>query len=38
MGFFGLYIDPTYLIIFFITLAISIAAQMFMSSTYKKWN
>jgi len=38
MGFFGLYIDPTYLIIFFITLAISIAAQVFMSSTYKKWN
>lgn len=38
MGFFGLYIDPTYLLIFFITLAISIAAQVFMSSTYKKWN
>jgi Zn-dependent membrane protease YugP len=38
MGFFGLYIDPTYLVIFFVTLAISIAAQMFMSSTYKKWN
>ena len=38
MGFFGLYIDPTYLLIFFLTLAISIAAQVFMSSTYKKWN
>jgi len=38
MGFFGLYIDPIYLLVFFITLAISIAAQVFMSSTYKKWN
>jgi Zn-dependent membrane protease YugP len=38
MGLFGFYIDPTYLLIFFITLAISIAAQVFMSSTYKKWN
>jgi len=38
MGFFGFYIDPTYLLIFLITLAISIAAQVFMSSTYKKWN
>jgi Zn-dependent membrane protease YugP len=38
MGFFGFYIDPTYLLIFFITLVISIAAQVFMSSTYKKWN
>jgi Zn-dependent membrane protease YugP len=38
MGFFGLYIDPTYLLIFFVTLIISIAAQVFMSSTYKKWN
>ena len=38
MGFFGFYIDPTYLLIFFTTLVISIAAQVFMSSTYKKWN
>ena len=38
MAFFGFYIDPTYLLIFFITLAISIAAQVFMSSTYKKWD
>ncbi len=38
MGFFGFYIDPTYLLIFFITLAISIAAQVFMSSMYRKWN
>jgi len=38
MGFFGLYIDPTYLIVFFITLGISIAAQVFMSRTYKKWS
>lgn len=38
MLFFGFYIDPLYLIIFFITLTVSIAAQVFMSSTYKKWN
>lgn len=38
MGFYGMYIDPTYLLIFIITLAISIAAQVFMSRTYKKWN
>jgi Zn-dependent membrane protease YugP len=38
MFFFGLYIDPIYLIIFFITLGISIAAQLFMRSTYGKWN
>lgn len=38
MGFFGLYIDPIYLLVFFITLAISIAAQVFMRSTYNKWN
>ena len=38
MGFYGFYIDPTYLLIFFITLAIAIAAQVFMSSTYRKWN
>jgi Zn-dependent membrane protease YugP len=38
MSFFGIYIDPLYLFIFFITLAISIAAQVFMSSTFKKWN
>ena len=38
MGFYGMYIDPTYLLVFIITLAISIAAQVFMSSTYKKWN
>jgi Zn-dependent membrane protease YugP len=38
MSFFGFYIDPLYLFIFFITLAISIAAQVFMSSTFKKWN
>ena len=38
MLFFGFYIDPLYLVIFFITLGISIAAQVFMSSTMKKWN
>jgi Zn-dependent membrane protease YugP len=38
MFFFGLYIDPIYLIIFFITLGISIAVQLFMRSTYGKWN
>jgi Zn-dependent membrane protease YugP len=38
MSFFGIYIDPLYLFIFFITLAISIAAQVFMSSTFKNWN
>ncbi len=38
MLFFGFYIDPLYLAIFFITLVISIAAQVFMSSTMKKWN
>ncbi|MES0362259.1 MAG: zinc metallopeptidase, partial [Anaerolineales bacterium] len=38
MLFFGFYIDPLYLVIFIITLGISIAAQVFMSSTMKKWN
>jgi hypothetical protein len=38
MMFFGFYIDPLYLVIFIITLGISIAAQVFMSSTMKKWN
>ncbi len=38
MFFSGFYIDPLYLAIFFITLVISIAAQVFMSSTLKKWN
>jgi Zn-dependent membrane protease YugP len=38
MLFSGFYIDPLYLAIFFITLVISIAAQVFMSSTLKKWN
>lgn len=35
---FGFYIDPLYLLIFLITIIISIAAQVFMSSTYKKWS
>ena len=38
MFFSGFYIDPLYLAVFFITLVISIAAQVFMSSTLKKWN
>lgn len=37
MFFFGLYIDPLYLVVFFLTLIISLAAQIFMSSQYKKW-
>jgi Zn-dependent membrane protease YugP len=32
------YIDPLYLTIFFVTLLISIGAQVFVSSTYKKWS
>ena len=32
------YIDPLYLAIFVITLIISIGAQVFVSSTYKKWS
>jgi Zn-dependent membrane protease YugP len=32
------YIDPLYLAIFVITLIISIGAQLFVSSTYKKWS
>jgi Zn-dependent membrane protease YugP len=31
------YIDPVYLAIFFLTLIISVAAQVFLSVTYKKW-
>jgi Zn-dependent membrane protease YugP len=38
MGFYGMYIDPLYLAIFGVTLLISIAAQMYMSRTYKKWS
>lgn len=38
MGFYGLYIDPVYLVVFLVTLAISIAAQFYMSSTYRKWS
>jgi Zn-dependent membrane protease YugP len=32
------YIDPLYLMLFFVTLLISIAAQVFISTTYKKWS
>lgn len=38
MGFYGMYIDPLYMAIFVVTLVISIAAQMYMSRTYKKWS
>jgi len=38
MSFWGFYIDPLYLLIFVITLAIAVGAQFYMSSTYKKWN
>jgi Zn-dependent membrane protease YugP len=38
MGFYGMYIDPLYMGIFIVTLLISIAAQMYMSRTYKKWS
>ncbi len=37
MGFWGFYIDPLYLIVFFLTLFISMAAQVFISSQYRKW-
>ncbi|NIO40232.1 MAG: peptidase, partial [Burkholderiales bacterium] len=36
--YFGLwYLDPVYIAIFFVTLIVSAAAQIFMSSTYSKW-
>ena len=38
MGFYGWYIDPLYLGIFFITLLISFVAQTYMSRTYRKWS
>lgn len=38
MFFGGFYLDPVYLIVFIATLIISIAAQTFMSSQYRKWS
>jgi len=38
MSFWGFYIDPLYLLVFVITLAIAVGAQFYMSSTYKKWS
>ena len=37
MGFYGFYIDPLYLVVFFVTILISLAAQVFLSSQYRKW-
>jgi Zn-dependent membrane protease YugP len=38
MFMFGWYIDPLYLVIFFVTIIISLAAQLFISSQYRKWS
>ena len=38
MGIFGFYLDPLYVVIFFLTLIISLAAQLFISTQYKKWS
>jgi len=38
MGFYGMYLDPTYLMIFVVTLVISMAAQLFVKSAYGKWS
>ncbi len=38
MSMFGLYIDPLYLVIFFVTIIISLAAQLFIRSQYSKWS
>ena len=35
---FGFFIDPVYLVIFFVTMAISMAAQLFVKSAYSKWS
>lgn len=35
---FGLYIDPLYLVIFAVTIVISLAAQLFIRSQYSKWS
>ena len=38
MHFGAFYIDPVYLVVLFITLIISIGAQVFVSSAYRKWS
>lgn len=38
MFMFGWYIDPLYLAVFFVTMLISLAAQLFVSSQYRKWS
>ena len=38
MGFYGMYLDPTYLMVFVVTLVISMAAQLFVKSAYGKWS
>jgi Zn-dependent membrane protease YugP len=38
MFFGGFYLDPVYLFVFIVTLVISIAAQAYMSSQYRKWS
>ncbi len=38
MGMFGFYLDPTYMMIFIVTLVISMAAQLYVKSAYGKWS
>ncbi|HRX04371.1 MAG: zinc metallopeptidase [Anaerolineae bacterium] len=38
MGFYGMYLDPTYMVIFVVTLIISLGAQMYVKSAYGKWS
>jgi hypothetical protein len=35
---FGFYLDPVYLIIFFVTMIISLGAQLYVKSAYSKWS
>ena len=38
MFMFGLYLDPLYLVVFFVTIIISLAAQLYIRSQYGKWS
>ena len=38
MYMFGLYLDPLYLVVFFVTIIISLAAQLYIRSQYGKWS
>ncbi|MFC2046065.1 zinc metallopeptidase [Chloroflexota bacterium] len=38
MNLFGWYLDPVYLLVVVITLVVSIAAQLYVSSAYRKWS